>query len=65
MNFFCSDLRKQWENDLDNNLVRFKYAAVLAHSPSNEDKREAILHLEFLINHSPEYLETHFSISPN
>lgn len=41
---------------MDNHLLRFQYASLLARSQTDYDRREAILHLEHLINHSPEYL---------
>ena len=41
---------------MDNSLIRFQYASLLARSTVETDRREAILHLEYLINHSPEYL---------
>mmetsp|Transcript_995 Transcript_995/g.1045 ORF Transcript_995/g.1045 Transcript_995/m.1045 type:complete len:164 (+) Transcript_995:64-555(+) len=50
------ELQKEWENDMDNNLIRFKYATILSHSKFLNDRREAIIHFEYLINQAPEYL---------
>lgn len=41
---------------MDNNLIRFKYATILSHSKFLNDRREAIIHFEYLINQAPEYL---------
>ncbi len=48
--------RSFWEQDMDNDLARFQYATALAHSAHNDDKREALLHLEYLVNNSSFYL---------
>lgn len=40
---------------MDNDLLRFQYASVLAHSGHNDDLREALLHLEHLMNNSTTY----------
>lgn len=41
---------------MDNDLARFQYATALAHSSEQEDRREALLHLEYLVNHASFYL---------
>jgi hypothetical protein len=41
---------------MDNDLRRFQYACVLARSPHRHDRQESILHLEYLISNSPDYL---------
>jgi len=42
---------------MDNDLKRFKYACALVRSDDQMDKRESILHLEHLINHSKSYMK--------
>jgi tetratricopeptide (TPR) repeat protein len=41
---------------MDNNLLRFQYASILARSPLETDRREATLHLEYLISNDIKYL---------
>jgi hypothetical protein len=40
---------------MDNNLFRFQYASILAHSGNDMNRKEAVLHLEYLINNSEDY----------
>ncbi len=40
---------------MDNNLYRFQYASILAHSRKDMNRKEAVLHLEYLINNSEDY----------
>lgn len=41
---------------MDNNLIRFQYASLLARSNNELDKREAMIHFEYLINNDEKYL---------
>ncbi|RYG96306.1 hypothetical protein EON65_54605 [archaeon] len=46
---YYSSLRQQWEKDQDNQLLRFQYASVLCRSAQEQDRLEALLHLETLV----------------
>jgi tetratricopeptide (TPR) repeat protein len=55
MNFYNREFRQKWLGDMDNDLLRFQYSSVLAHSGETNDLREALLHLEHLVNNSRTY----------
>ena len=40
---------------MENNMLRFQFASVLARSPIKEDREEAVLHLGYLVTSSGEY----------
>lgn len=47
--------QQRWEADIEDNLLRFQFASVLARSPIKEDREEALLHLGYLVTSSGEY----------
>eukprot|EP01031_Cornospumella_fuschlensis_P034782 gene34782-42118_t len=43
------EIRQKWEGDQGNSLLRFQYASVLCRSTQQQDRLEALLHLETLV----------------
>jgi predicted Zn-dependent protease len=41
---------------MDNDLRRFQYAHALTRSRHEADRKESVIHLEYLINHSHDYV---------
>jgi mitochondrial fission 1 protein len=58
-----STARVKWESDQDNNDVRFEYSCILAKSGVAQDKAEAILHLQHLVDISYSLRETLYELS--
>jgi hypothetical protein len=42
---------------MDNDTKRFSYACALCRSPQELDRREAVIHFEYLINHSDGFVK--------
>lgn len=53
----CRALRSTWEQDMDNNTKRFSYACALCRSPQELDRREAVIHFEYLLNNSEGFIK--------
>jgi tetratricopeptide (TPR) repeat protein len=48
--------RKSWVDDQDNNDKRFQYATILCKSPHENDRRESVIHFEYLMLNERNYI---------
>jgi tetratricopeptide (TPR) repeat protein len=56
-------LRRQWERDQDNLDTRLQYAIILSKSENIEDRREAVIHFEYLIYNNFSLRETLYHLT--
>lgn len=61
--FDLSNLRTTWEKNIENDGLRLQLAFLLSKSASIEDRKEAIIHLQFFIKHSKFLRESLYQLS--